>query len=310
MSSSPEPILALARDPPAARRASLTLLLGLLAVSTSGPFFVMSKLSAFAAVFWRALLAGALALGFAALRRRLDLRALRACAPALIAGGVLLAGHFLLWVKAFELTDYASNLLLLVAQPIFAALLDAWTGQPMSRTTGLTLSLAAVGLLMVAGSDISLGPRALLGDTLSLLGGALIALFYVVSRAARRALTLDAFLGATMLIVALVALPVAWVAGVALSGYSAASWAWLLGLVCITTLGGHGLLNLAARSLPLYVVNLGIVLEPVLAFVLGALLFAAEISWLQCLGGVLLSSAVVLELRNAAVSAPDTLPTD
>jgi drug/metabolite transporter (DMT)-like permease len=278
--------------------ARFALLAGLLAVSTSGPFFKLAHVSAYAAVFWRTLLAGGLALGFAAGTRRLRLHALREHAASLAGAGLLLGGHLLLWVKAFELTDYASNLLLLVVQPLFAALLDLRSGRALPRGAGLSLGLAALGLGLVAGNDVSLGPRALVGDAVSTLGGALIALFYVVARPARSALPLDVFLGATLLVAAALSLPVALLAGVPLLGYSAASWLWLFGLVLVTTLGGHGLMNLAARTLPLFLVNLAIVLEPVVAIGLGAVLFAAKLRLLQVIGGGLLSSAVVLGLRT------------
>jgi drug/metabolite transporter (DMT)-like permease len=64
-------------------------------------------------------------------------------------------------------------------------------------------------------------------------------------------------------------------------------------MVMVTTLGGHGLLNYAARTLSLFTVNIVIVLEPVLAILLGAWLFGASISWPQAVGGLLLSAAVI-----------------
>jgi drug/metabolite transporter (DMT)-like permease len=283
--------------------ARLALIAGLLAVSTSGPFFKLANVSAYAAVFWRTLLAGALALGFAAMTRRLSMSALRGQAATLTKAGLLLGAHLLLWVKAFELTDYASNLLLLVVQPLFAALLDVRSGRALPRGAGISLSLAALGLGLVAGSDVSLGPRALLGDAVSTFAGALIALFYVVARPARSALPLDVFMGATLLMAAALSLPVAWLADVPLLGYSGSSWLWLLGLVVVTTLGGHGLMNLAARTLPLFLVNLVIVLEPVVAIGLGALLFEAKLRLLQLIGGVLLGSAVVMGLRTPPSAA-------
>jgi drug/metabolite transporter (DMT)-like permease len=45
-------------------------------------------------------------------------------------------------------------------------------------------------------------------------------------------------------------------------------------------------------------VNLAIVLEPVVAIGLGAVLFAAKLRLLQVIGGGLLGSAVVLGLRT------------
>jgi drug/metabolite transporter (DMT)-like permease len=275
-----------------------TLLLGLLFVSTSGPFFMMSKVDAYAAVFYRTLFAGLLGLVLARARGALSRPALRAHARGLTLGGVLLGGHFLLWIKAFDLTDFASNMLLLVAQPVLATVLGAALGEPSPRFAWVAIGTAAAGMLLIAGADLSLGPQALLGDGLCIVAGGLIALFYVVARDARRALSMDAFMGVTMLIAALLALPVALLADVPLTGFSTESWGWLWAIVLITTFGGHSLMNLAAREVPLFTLNLVIVLEPAIAIGLGALLFDASVTSLQAAGGVLLACAVAIGLYD------------
>jgi len=263
----------------------------------------MSRVNAQAAVFWRTLLAGVLGLLIAALRSTLDWRALHAHRKSLGLAGALLGTHFLLWVKAFDLTDYASNLLLLVAQPLIAAVVGARLGEALSRQAFGALGLSAIGMLLIAGGDFRMGPRALLGDAFSIIAGGMIAFFYVAGRSARKALPLEAFIGATMLVAAAVALPVALVAGVPVWGFSSASWAWLGAIVVITTLMGHGLLNLAAGYIPLFALNLVIVLEPVIAIAMGSILFGARVTPLQCLGGTLLGGAVMLGMRRPGVLA-------
>ena len=285
-------------------RGSVALVLGLLAVSTSGPFFIMAKMSAFAAVFWRTALAGLLALCIARLRGTLQLPVLHAQRRGLLWSGALLGPHFLLWVKAFELTDYASNLILLVAQPVFGALLERARGVALPMRAPIVLAMSLVGVSLVAGGDVSLGPRALLGDLCCILAGLVGALFFVVGRDARQVMALDAYMGATLLIAAATALPVALLAEVSLFDYPAASWYWLSGIVLIGTLAGHGLLNAAARSMSLFTVNLSILLEPVVAIALGALMFGADITGLQVAGGVILISAVLTLLAAPALSTP------
>ena len=212
----------------------------------------------------------------------------------------MLGLHFLLWVKAFELTDYASNLILLVAQPIFAAVLDRARGQALPQRAPFVLALSAVGMLLVAGGDISLGPRALLGDLCCVLAGLVGAMFFVVGREARQALALDAFMGVTLLGAAATALPVALVAQVPLLHYPPASWGWLFGIVLAATLAGHGLLNAAARTVSLFNVNFALLLEPVLSIALGALLFDAEITRLQVAGGAILILSVATLIASPA----------
>lgn len=289
-------------------RGNIALLFGTLAVSTSGPFFMMAKMSAFAAVFWRTALAGLIAISVARIRGSLRGDVLRAHTRGLLLSGALLSFHFLLWVKAFELTDFSSNLILLVAQPVFAALLDRARGQTLPLRTPLVLALSLVGMVMVAGGDVSLGPRALLGDLCCILAGLLGAVFFVVGREARAAMALDAYMGSTLLGAALTALPVVWISGVSLFDYPATSWLWLSGIVLASTLAGHGLLNAAARSVSLFSVSFAILLEPVLSIALGALLFGAEISHIQLLGGSILILSVAMLIASQTFTARESVP--
>jgi drug/metabolite transporter (DMT)-like permease len=276
--------------------AHLVLLAALVLVSTSGPFLRAAGMDALAMVVWRMALAAPLFLGWAALRRelRLDRRDVRP----LVLGALCLAAHFCLWIKAFDLTDYASNLLLLVFQPVIAAFLAIRLGERPTRRTWTSMALAGLGLAVIAGGDVALGPRALLGDAMCVLGDLGIALFYVVARPARARTPLPTFMGYTMAIGALATLPLALILDVPLLGHRAGAWAWLAALVVLTTVGGHGLMNLAARHVRLYALNLVIVLEPFLGIVMGAVLFPVAVRPLQIAGGVLLAVAVWVGLRD------------
>jgi drug/metabolite transporter (DMT)-like permease len=290
------------RPVPTSRRGYLALFAGLVAVSTSAPFFVMAHVDAYTAVFWRTALTALLGFGIGLLRGRLDAGRLRRHARALLLGGVLLGAHFLMWVKAFDLTDYASNLLLLVFQPIMAAFLSARLGERLPRHVFVSVGLAVLGLGFIAGGDFALRPRALFGDALCLAAGVAITVFYVVTSQARRALSVEIFLGAIMFVAAVTALPVAVAAGVPLVGFSAATWGWLGAIVVVTTFFGHGLTNYAANHVSLFTLNIVIVLEPAVGIAFGALLFGAGLSAAQLFGGALLAAAVLVGVRRTKAS--------
>ena len=277
------------------RSAYVTLAAALLLVSTSGPFIVMAAMDPWATVLLRTALAAPLFLGFAWWRGQLRVPA--GLRLRLAVGGVLLGAHFLLWVKAFDLTDYASNLLLLVAQPAIAAVLGARLGERATRATWISVALATLGLAVIAGGDLALGWRAILGDAMSITAGLAIALFYVVTRRVRVALPLAPFMGWTLVSCALTALPVVLLTRAPLS-YPAEQWGWLAGLVVLTTAAGHGLMNLCAPHVRLFTLNVVIVLEPAIAIAMGAGLFAARVDALQVAGGVVLAAAVVIGVRQ------------
>jgi drug/metabolite transporter (DMT)-like permease len=282
-------------DRAASPRHGLALFAGLFLVSTSGPFIKMAGFAAYATVFWRTALAAPLFLVFAR-------RVAPEHRPRLLLGALLFAAHFLLWVKAFDLTDFSSNLLLLVAQPVIAAALGARLGEPPNARTWIAVALALVGLAIIAGGDFRLGPRALAGDAMCIAAGLAITLFYVVTRDARAATPLAAFMGWNMVAIALVALPITLLTHAPLVVTSPARWGWMLALVVLTTVAGHGLMNLAARGVTLFALNLVIVLEPAIAIGLGALLFGARVTSLQLGGGVLLAAAVVVGLSKRRVT--------
>jgi drug/metabolite transporter (DMT)-like permease len=269
---------------------------GLVLVSTSGPFIVMAHMDAYAVVLLRTAGAAVVFALVAAARGRLHIAREHVARTA--AGALLLCAHFLLWIKAFDLTNYASNLLLLVSQPITAAILGIWLGERATRDTWIAIALAIIGLSIIAGGDFALGPRALAGDAMCIGGGFAITLFYVVTRQARSATPIDAFMAVVMAVCALGSVPVVLATHAPVVSYPAPSWAWMGALVVLTTVAGHGLLNLAARHVKLFTVNVIIVLEPAIAIALGAVLFGARVTTLQIAGGILLAAAVWIGLRH------------
>jgi drug/metabolite transporter (DMT)-like permease len=279
------------------RSGQIVLFVALFCVSTSGPFLVMSKMSAYAVVFWRMALSAPLFLAWAAWNRALTVQSRHA--PRIIVGALLLATHFVLWVKAFDLTDYASNLILLVSQPVCAAVLAVRLGERRIGQVWLSIVLALAGLIVITGGDVTLGRRALIGDLFCILGSFAIALFYVVTREARRETALSTFMGATFVVGSLAVLPLVLLSGVPIVRYPPASWGWLAVLVMVTTVMGHGLMNLAARHVSLFTLNLVIVLEPAIGIGMGAMMFGAAIKPLAIAGGALLVAAVVIGLRES-----------
>lgn len=272
----------------------LLLLIGLLLVSTAGPFLVAAKMDAFAVAFWRLAATSIIFAAWGLATRQLAFKWEHAKVTAV--GGVLLGMHLGLWVWAFDLTDFASNLLLLVVQPVMAAVAGARLGEKTTKATWLAVGIALVGLTIIAGGDISLGPRALMGDLISIVSSIAMTLFYAMTREARRSTPLPAFMAVSMGSGALALLPIVLFTHSRLVGYPAESWRWLAGLVVITTVGGHGVMNYVARHVTLFTLNVVIVMEPALGVALGIPLFGAKITSLQIVGGVVLTVAVVVGL--------------
>jgi len=288
--------------------AHAVLFAGLFLVSTSGPFLRMAQMDAFAVVLYRMGFSGLLFLLWTLLRR--EAQPTHAQFLRIALGAAFLTAHFCLWIKAFDLTNYASNLLLLVTEPVTAAVFGVWLGERPNSNTWISVALSILGLGIVAGGDFALGERALLGDGFCVLGGVAITLFFATTRSERNTLSLSTFMGWTLTIGALCSLPVVLLAHSPLLGYSRASWGWMAALVVFTTVGGHGAFNIAARHVTLFTVNVVVVLEPAIAIAMGAVMFDATVTSLQVVGGAILAGAVVVGLRAPAGAHAEAMPSE
>ena len=90
--------------------------------------------------------------------------------------------------------------------------------------------------------------------------------------------------------------PLVLLTGTPVLTYPTASWLWLGLLVVVTTIFGHGLINVAARHVSLFTLNIVIVLEPAIAIAMGRAMFDAEVDAVTVVGGALLIAAVVVGL--------------
>jgi drug/metabolite transporter (DMT)-like permease len=107
---------------------------------------------------------------------------------------------------------------------------------------------------------------------------------------------LSSFMGLTLAIGAAFELPIVLLSGARVFDYPPSSFAWLAALILVTTMGGHGLMNFAARYVKLFTLNVVIVLEPAIGILIGAMLFGATVTRLQVFGGAILACAVVIGL--------------
>jgi drug/metabolite transporter (DMT)-like permease len=306
-----EPGTAQAITLPPPRDAAL-LSVALVAVSTSAPLIAATAAPALAIACWRNLMAGAVLLPVALARRHAELRRLdrRQWGLCLLAG-TLLAGHFATWVPSVTLTSVASSTALVATQPVWAALLARAQGRQVGRAVWAGTGVAVVGAALLTGVDLTLSSRALLGDLLALLGGALAAAYVTVGgalrapAASRRAeLSTIAYTTICYSACALLLLGLCLATGQQLGGYAAGTWVQLAGLTAGAQLLGHSLVNVVLRTTSPTVVSLAILFE-----VPGAILIAAV--WLRqwpplgtVPGLLVLLAGLALVVRSGARAVP------
>jgi drug/metabolite transporter (DMT)-like permease len=278
---------------------------GLASLSFAAILVRYARAPALAIAFWRMALASLILLPFH-LRARKDSAAPsgRPLWPFTLGAGLILALHFTCWIASIQLTTVASSLLLMSAQPLWAALLGLlFLREAVPRRGAAGMLLALLGIAAIAWSDRSHGATNLLGDSLALLSGLAAAGYLTVGRHLRLRLPLATYLlsvyGASALFLGLGAL----LSGVPFTGYDGRTWAMLGLLALFPSALGHSLVNYALRHMESYRVSLSILVEPVVSSLLAALLFA-EIPGLAFFPGALLIFAGVFLAMGRAAPSP------
>jgi drug/metabolite transporter (DMT)-like permease len=249
---------------------ALLLVIGVIGTSTAAPLIKASVAPSLAIAFWRMAMASGVVVPFAAARpgdRRMDRRQLRLS----VFAGVLLAGHFACFIPAVSLTTVASAVALVAMQPAWAALILRLRGERMAAQAWLGVALAIGGALLLSGVDVTVSGKALAGDVLALVGGALAASYRVVGAEVRRTVSTTAYTAVCYPVAAVVLLAVCVASDQRLNGYAPSTWLRLAALALLAQILGHSVFNLVLRTVSPTIVSVALLFEIVGAAVLAAL---------------------------------------
>ena len=241
--------------------------------------------------FWRALFGAATYQLVLAWRgRRPRLADLWTSAAGGIGFGLSIACLFV----AYKTTTLISANVIACLQPLALGLFDHRRGRRLGTVRWAATAAAVVGtVLVVIGSSAHTGTWSLRGDLFALAGTVANVGYVLGTKRARRTMGPLDYQASMLWIAALVTLPVAlWSS----SGHPvpvARGWWWVAGLV---TIGGTGhLLFSAAQRHVSVAASSAIVLVEVVAVALGAAaVYHQSIGWLQGVGMVAVSGAVVV----------------
>lgn len=242
-----------------------------------------------AVAFWRT---AAVALLLAPALRRVSTRD----ALLVLAAGVCLAGHFWSWFASLAHTSVMRSTVLVCLTPVWVGLIEGVVlRHAPTRGFWPGVGLALVGVGVMAGGGASAG--SLTGDGLAILGGVLSATYLVLGRSARQAVPFSTYGSMVCGVAALTLLPLAWGLDVPLSGYPQQAWMALAAMALGPQLLGHVGLNFAVRYVKASTVAALILLEPVGATVLAALVLGETPAAAEVAGGVVVLLGVGLATR-------------
>lgn len=207
----------------------------------------------------------------------------------LLATGVALGGHWLLFFLAVQTGGVAVATLGFASFPAFTALIERLVfGQRLGRTDSLILLLVSVGLLLVTPSfDLRDGATA--GLLWGVLSGASYAAIAVANK--RTASTVDGLSSCwwQCLAISLVLLP--WCL-TELPGLGGRDWWQLAALGVLCTALAYSLFIASLRHVPTHTAAVVIAMEPIYAITGAWLLFGSQPTTGMLLGGLLILGAV------------------
>ncbi|MFP5322730.1 MAG: DMT family transporter [Acidimicrobiia bacterium] len=280
--------------PTGAPRGDLVLLgVAVLAVSTSGPLIRYAAAPALAVAMWRNVLALPVLAPSALRAPRPTAGELRLVALS----GAFLAAHFATWIPSLSYTSVASSVALVATQPVWAALIARARGEHVHREVWIGIGVALVGVLVLSGVDLSISARALFGDLLALVGGALAAAYVSVGSHVRRSVGTAVYTTGSYGVASVLLLAACLVSGRQLVGYETGTWLAILALVVGPQLLGHTLVNTVLRSISATAVSVAILFEVVGATVLAALWFGETPPLAAVPAGLLIFSGVIVVIR-------------
>jgi drug/metabolite transporter (DMT)-like permease len=258
-----------------------------------GPMFVrMADVGPISSAFWRMALALPLIAGMALVGPKSSGRMTPVLILIIAASGMLFAADLASWHVGILQTKMANATLLgnsaTFIFPIYGFVVARlWP----TRRQGLALLLALVGASVLMGRSAELSRANLIGDLLSLLAGVFYAAYFVAIARARETLSPLPLLAASTLASALPLLLFAYALG---EQIMPANWTPLIALALCSQVIGQGLMVYALGRMSPLVIGLTLLTQPVVAALVGWLIFSETLGALDLVGAVLVGLALVL----------------
>lgn len=229
--------------------------------------------------------------------------------------GILLAGHFIVWIEALYFTTVSSASVLVASSPIILAVLSYFIlKERFSPIVLLSIVGGVAGAVMLGLGDSEVSDRvvrnASLGNAMALTAACLFSVYFVIGRIVRQKTSWLAYVGPLYAVVAITTISVALLRSAPLAGFSPKTYVLCVLMAVGPQIIGHGSFNYAVKYFSPTLLGLLGLMEPVGATILAFFLFG-EIPLLLSFVGtiVLLVSVATALLASGKRKAPGTVPT-
>ena len=269
---------------------------GILGISLSSIFVKYSQAPSAVTAAWRllwtVLLLSPVVLGKKPVRREL-LRAPKKLVLLSIFSGLFLAIHFVLWFESLQHTSVASSTTIVCTEVIWVCLgFCLFLKGRLSWRAAAAIGITLLGSVLIALSDSGDGGQ-LYGDILALLAAVAVAVYTLIGRVVRKALSTTVYTYMVYTACAAVLVTACLAQGSCLIAYGWSAVIVGLLLAVFSTILGHSIFSWCLRYFSPAFVSASKLCEPVVAAVLAGFLFGELPGWLQLTGGLLILSGVL-----------------
>ena len=220
-----------------------------------------------------------------------------------IAAGVCLAIHFATWIASLSYTSIAASTVLVTTNPIWVGLFSWWWyKEKLSLKSSLGIAIALLGGIIIAIADSGNGGNyssPILGDALALFGAIMSSLYIIFgSQAQRRGLKTKNYIAIAYSVAAICLLPSPFLAASGYGGYDPKIYFYICSMAITSQLIGHSSLNWAVCWISPTLISLSLLFEPILASLLGAIVFSEVPSTELLLGGLIIILGIAVFLNS------------
>jgi len=213
--------------------------------------------------------------------------------------GLALALHFALWITAFEYTSVANAVIFVALQPLFSLILEyLFSRKDLRRRTVIGVIMALIGTIIISIGDINILFSRLWGDLLALVAGVFASLYLFIGRNLREKLDYFPYIYVVYSYSAFFLAIFVMIAGTPFSGYSNINYLYFLLMALGPTLIGHSIFNYSVRFVPVSIVSLSLLAEPILTTIFARLILGEVINQITVYGGIVILGGIFIATRK------------
>jgi drug/metabolite transporter (DMT)-like permease len=224
-----------------------------------------------------------------------------------ILSGILLALHFATWISSLEYTTVASSTVLVSTSPLFVGA-ASWLllREKIGRAVVIGLMVALIGSVIIGLSDagatsaVRAARNPLLGDGLAVTGAVAVAGYLLIGRRLRAKLAVVPYIAGVYSVAAVALIVMATVARQSFTGYSPATYGWIIALALGPQLLGHSAFNWALAHLPATFVSVATLGEPIGSALLAYVIFGEAPTPVKMMGAVMILAGIVIASQKAS----------